>query len=827
MPRWPRALTSSHGASAFVAAVAARGGGRVHVKLDTGMGRLGTRDPRRRRASRAPRRPSRRRAGRRDDPLRHRRRARDDFFGEQLERFAAWAARCASAIRACSCTPPTPPRLLRDAASHFDLVRPGVAIYGLDPFQEDAAARDLEPALELRSYVAEVKPCAPGESAGYGGASWPASDRLATVPIGYGDGVRRALTNNADVLVGGGASRSSAPCRWTTSPSTSAPMAAASARRRGAAHRRGAARRGDGAAPGTINYEVTCGLTARVPRRAPPRRGGAVIETLREALAGERAWLVGRRAARPLLGRPTPDLDVVVDGDVRRRRAQPGPGAGGASFELSDQFGAWRVVARDRSWQVDITPLQGGSLEADLGARDLTVNAWPSRWRRRARRPHGGARGPRPQRPARWSAPRPFARRPAAHAARGAPGAPSSASRSSPTPAGRGSRATRARWPRRLSRARLRRAAAASSAPMRRVRGLRSCDELDLAAAVLPELDALRGVEQNPYHHRDVHGHTLEVLQASIDSSAIPRRRWATSRSPSRSARCWPSRWPTSSPRRRCCASARCCTTSPSRSTRTELPDGRIGFPAPRRAGRRDGARRRSSACAPASGLRAHVAALTRHHLRLGFLVHQMPLDRRELYRYLVKTEPVEADVTLLSVADGWPRAGARPTRPSRHLELGTRWCWPRRSRAVPRGRSRRSCAATSCAASWASPAARRLGELMSQDRGGALRGRGLDARDEALALARAARGASLTQASASSSRQNDAARTTRPSRNSADARDVAVDDLVATVVEGGDPPGGDDAAIDLALPTRGRGSRSIQARCMALAHARTPSWPW
>src|SRR5207244_1388559 len=58
--------------------------------------------------------------------------------------------------------------LLRDADSHFDLARAGVAIYGLDPFQEDAAARDLEPALELASYVAEIKPCAPGESAGYG-----------------------------------------------------------------------------------------------------------------------------------------------------------------------------------------------------------------------------------------------------------------------------------------------------------------------------------------------------------------------------------------------------------------------------------------------------------------------------------------------------------------------------------------------------------------------------------------------------------------------------------------------------------------------------------
>ena len=93
---------------------------------------------------------------------------------------------------------------LRDPATHFDLVRCGVAIYGLDPFQRDPAEQELEPALDLRSYVAAVKPIAPGQSAGYGRrfvADHPTT--LATIPIGYGDGVRRALTNNADVVVRG------------------------------------------------------------------------------------------------------------------------------------------------------------------------------------------------------------------------------------------------------------------------------------------------------------------------------------------------------------------------------------------------------------------------------------------------------------------------------------------------------------------------------------------------------------------------------------------------------------------------------------------------
>ena len=98
------------------------------------------------------------------------------------------------------------------------MVRCGIAIYGLDPFQADPAARRLEPALELRSYVADVKLFPAGASAGYG-QRWraPADTWVGVLPIGYGDGVRRGLTNNADVLVERRAgTRWSEPCRWTT-----------------------------------------------------------------------------------------------------------------------------------------------------------------------------------------------------------------------------------------------------------------------------------------------------------------------------------------------------------------------------------------------------------------------------------------------------------------------------------------------------------------------------------------------------------------------------------------------------------------------------------
>jgi putative nucleotidyltransferase with HDIG domain len=70
--------------------------------------------------------------------------------------------------------------------------------------------------------------------------------------------------------------------------------------------------------------------------------------------------------------------------------------------------------------------------------------------------------------------------------------------------------------------------------------------------------------------------------------------------------------------------------------------------------------------------LRTHVAGLVRHHLRLGFLVHQpQPLDRHAVYSYLRTCQPVEVDVTLLSVADRLATRGDRSERAiEAHLQL-------------------------------------------------------------------------------------------------------------------------------------------------------------
>jgi alanine racemase len=151
------------------------------------------------------------------------------------------------------------------------MVRCGVAVYGLDPFGEDAAAHGLEAAMSLHSYVADVKAFAPGQSAGYG-RTWTA-DRdtlVAVVPIGYGDGVRRGLSNRLEILVEGRRRRSAgtismdnltaelgpgADTEW------GAPVVLLGAQGEDAVTAEEWAR-----LLGTINYEVTCGISPRVPR---------------------------------------------------------------------------------------------------------------------------------------------------------------------------------------------------------------------------------------------------------------------------------------------------------------------------------------------------------------------------------------------------------------------------------------------------------------------------------------------------------------------------------------------------------------------------------
>ena len=91
-------------------------------------------------------------------------------------------------------------------SSHHDCVRPGVALYGMHPEGDggDPADEGLRPALALKSYVADVRNVAPGEGVSYG-LTWRAEKptHAATVPVGYAEGYRRALSGGASALVGG------------------------------------------------------------------------------------------------------------------------------------------------------------------------------------------------------------------------------------------------------------------------------------------------------------------------------------------------------------------------------------------------------------------------------------------------------------------------------------------------------------------------------------------------------------------------------------------------------------------------------------------------
>ena len=245
---------------------------RVHVKYDSGMGRLGERDPELviglldsiAADERLDLTGLWTHFATADEP-------ESPYFAEQLERFSALAERALASHPGLLVHAANSAATLAEPASHFGMVRCGIAVYGLDPFGSDPFARRLEPALELRSYVADVKRFEAGASAGYG-RRWSAREEtwVGVLPIGYGDGVRRDLTNNADILIQG----ARRPLVGTVSmdnitvdlgpetevePGAEAVLIGAQGDERILCEE--VAKRLE-----TINYEITCGISARVPR---------------------------------------------------------------------------------------------------------------------------------------------------------------------------------------------------------------------------------------------------------------------------------------------------------------------------------------------------------------------------------------------------------------------------------------------------------------------------------------------------------------------------------------------------------------------------------
>jgi alanine racemase len=164
-------------------------GVRVHLKVDTGMGRFGLTEVLQ---------PTREVVG----LMSHLATADSNaaFAHQQIQRFTELARPFRDTL---ICHIANSAAALRIPEAHFDAARCGVAVYGLSPFQDDPSIDGLEPVLRWDSYLAQVKHLQPGQSTGYGQrfvAQQPIW--IGLVPVGYGDGFRRDLTGT-EVRVGG------------------------------------------------------------------------------------------------------------------------------------------------------------------------------------------------------------------------------------------------------------------------------------------------------------------------------------------------------------------------------------------------------------------------------------------------------------------------------------------------------------------------------------------------------------------------------------------------------------------------------------------------
>jgi poly(A) polymerase len=388
-------------------------------------------------------------------------------------------------------------------------------------------------------------------------------------------------------------------------------------------------------------------------------RGLTPLVAAREALAGSEAWLVGGAVRDRLLGRPVDDVDISLEDDPRKAARAIARATGGTAFQLSGAFGAWRVVGPEHGWHVDLVTLRDGDIAADLAARDFTINAMAEPLAGgELLDPHGG-RADLAARRVRMVSPRALVQDPlrslrairlvteldleldadtAAAVAANAPGIAEVA-------------------PERVF-GELKRVVTADRART----GLELMDAHGLLEHVLPELAPLKGVEQNVFHHLDVYGHTLEVLDAVAslergdhgeDIAAVLAEPLADELTKGGAMRFAALLHDAAKPQ-----------------TRGELPDGRVTFIGHDAAGA-DLARVVLKRLRASQRLIDYVAALTLHHLRLGFLVHDRPLDRRAVWRYLRATSPYSPEVTIFTIADRLATRG-RNAEPAiaAHIEL-------------------------------------------------------------------------------------------------------------------------------------------------------------
>lgn len=380
----------------------------------------------------------------------------------------------------------------------------------------------------------------------------------------------------------------------------------------------------------------------------------AVLDEMRSLIGDGEAHFVGGCVRDVRLGRPVVDVDVVVPGDPAPAARRLARATGGSPFALSETHGAWRVVLDGRT--IDVTARRGGDIVADLGERDFTVNAMaipvngagddvvdpfgglsdladgrlrlvsdrvftddPLRLLRLARIAHELGFGVDPE------AER-LARRDAHLADRAA-----------------GERIY----------AEVRRLLA----PEHPDAAVRLLDGLGVLDVILPEAGPMHGCEQSPFHHLDVFEHTLQVLDAAADIAAHPEHYLPRHADRLRVAMDEPVGDELDA--RTALRLAALFHDIEKPSTRTVSADGRVGFMGHDRKG----------AATTRTILRRWRAAtstirfcmlLVAEHLRLGFMVHDRPLGRREAYRYLRATRPHTEASVVISLADRFATRGVR-----------------------------------------------------------------------------------------------------------------------------------------------------------------------
>lgn len=196
--------------------------------------------------------------------------AGDDTTPRQLERMQAACADTSLPVSIANSA-----GILAWPASHADVVRPGIMLYGVSPMlAESGAQRNLRPVMTLRSELISVRQCRAGDAVGYGG-DWvcPEDMPVGVVAIGYGDGYPRHAPAGTPVLVNG--------CRVPLIGRVSMDMICVDLRPLpDAAVGDPVTLWGEGLpaeeianAAGTIAYELFCGVTARVRKEYADGQG--------------------------------------------------------------------------------------------------------------------------------------------------------------------------------------------------------------------------------------------------------------------------------------------------------------------------------------------------------------------------------------------------------------------------------------------------------------------------------------------------------------------------------------------------------------------------